>query len=75
VDYKLVEQVYRSYWKFIKETISEQPYLENVTEEEFNSITTNFNIPYIGKLYTSYNKIQKYNKKLNYYKDVRNKKD
>jgi hypothetical protein len=61
VDQKLVEQVYRSYWRFIKEHISSLN-LRNIDKEEFDSIVTNFNIPYIGKLYVGYGRVEKYKK-------------
>ena len=67
--------VYGSYWKFIKEHIKTLP-LEDMDEDDFSSTATNFNIPYIGKLYTNYNKKVKYNNKLRYYKDnVKDKRD
>lgn len=59
VDQKLVELVYRSYWKFIKERISNLN-LREMTKEEFDSTDTNFNIPFIGKLYVEYYRIEKY---------------
>lgn len=46
-----------------------------MTEEEFRKATTNFNIPYIGKLYVSYDKIEKYKRQLKNYQNVRTKKD
>jgi hypothetical protein len=61
VDQKLVEQVYRSYWRFIKEHISSLN-LRNIDKEKFDSIVTNFNIPYIGKLYVGYGRVEKYKK-------------
>lgn len=61
VDQKLVEQVYRSYWRFIKEHISSLN-LRNIDKKEFDSIVTNFNIPYIGKLYAGYGRVEKYKK-------------
>lgn len=60
--------IYKSYWKFIKEKIHELE-LEDMSEKDFQKIPTNFNIPYIGKLYTNYEKIQKYNRKVKYLKD------
>ena len=75
VDQKLVEQVYRSYWRFIKEHISSLN-LRNIDKEEFDSIVTNFNIPYIGKLYVGYGRIEKYKRlyrKKNYVKVEENK--
>ena len=70
VDQKLVEQVYRSYWKFVKEHISSLN-LRNINQEEFDSIVTNFNIPYIGKLYVGYDRVEKYKRQFKCYKDVK----
>lgn len=57
--------VYKSYWKFVRETIASLD-LENMSEEDFSKVATNFNIPYIGKLYTGYDKIEKYRRKIKY---------
>ena len=38
-------------------------------EEDIKDIVTNFNIPYIGKLYTSHEELEKYNNKLKYFKN------
>lgn len=67
VNQKIVEAVYKSYWKFIKEHISSLS-IDTMSEEELASTITNFNIPYIGKLYVSYDKVQRYRNQLNYYK-------
>ena len=44
-----------------------------MSEEEFNSTTTNFNIPYIGKLYADYNKVIKYKQRLKQYENAKGK--
>lgn len=74
VDVKLVEKVYKSYWGFIRDRIESLP-LKTMTEEEFSSVDHNFNIPFIGKLYVDYEKIEKYNRQLKFYQDVKAKKD
>lgn len=56
IPYKDVQAIYSSYWKFIKCSISDLE-LEGMDEEGFNNTDTNFNIPFIGKLYTNYNKV------------------
>ena len=58
VDQKLVEQVYKSYWMFIKEHISSLP-LRELSQEEYDSTVSNVNLPYLGKLYVDYNKLRK----------------
>lgn len=74
VNYRTVEEIYRSYWKFIHDTISDLP-LRTEELDNIDSLTTNFNIPFIGKLYTNKDRILKYKNQLNYYNHVRNQKD
>lgn len=73
LDTAVVESVYRSYWKFIHEYISNIQDVVNLSKEELNTLNTNFNIPYLGKLYIDYEKIQKYKRHLNYYQNVKTK--
>lgn len=47
---------YKAYWKFIRTKIEELPLKENLNEEQFNKLKTNFNIPKIGKLHCTYPK-------------------
>lgn len=49
--------VYNSYWQFIHEHLSTFS-LKEMDEQTFNSTDTNFNIPYIGKLYADYDRIK-----------------
>ena len=72
IDVKLVEQVYRSYWRFIREQIESLP-LRTMTKEEFDLVDHNFNLPYIGKIYVDYEKIEKYRRHLKYIQDVKSK--
>lgn len=53
---------YRNYWMFIKETIGNLPDLTSITEEEFDKLQVNFNIPSLGKFTTNYKKVSKANK-------------
>ena len=46
--------IYKAYWKFIKVTIEKLPLKEDLSEDEFNKLKTNFNIPKIGKLHCTY---------------------
>lgn len=45
---------YKAYWKFIRNKIEELPLKEDLTEEKFSKLKTNFNIPKIGKLHCTY---------------------
>lgn len=71
---KLVEEIYRSYWKFIKETVSSKS-LKEISDEEFDSSNMNINLPYLGKLYADKEKLNKYRRQLNYYRNVKIKED
>ena len=46
--------IYKAYWKFIKTNIESLPLKEDLDEETFNKLKTNFNIPKIGKLHCTY---------------------
>lgn len=50
----IVDKTYKAYWKFIRDSIQKLPLKEKLTEEEFNSLKPNFNIPSLGKLTCTY---------------------
>ena len=56
---KTIENTYLSYWKYIKNTIEKLPLKDNLTKEEFNSLKVNFNIPFMGKLFCTYDRWKK----------------
>lgn len=47
---KIVDRVYMSYWKAIREHVENLPLKEELTDEEFIKLQPNINIPSIGKL-------------------------
>lgn len=49
--------------------------MKTMPKEEFDSVDKNFNIPYIGKLYADWDKVEKYRRKLNYNRNVKAKKN
>lgn len=51
---EVVKKAYESYWEFIRTTIQSLPLKEDLTEEQFKELRTNFNIPSIGKLNCTY---------------------
>lgn len=53
----LVKATYISYWKYIRDTIESLPLKELSQEEEFNKLKVNFNIPSLGKLGTSWDRL------------------
>ena len=72
----VVEKVYRAYWSYIKETIQALPLKEELSEEDFLKLKTNFNIPSLGKLYCTpdkYNKVKNRFKLIEKFRDAKNK--
>lgn len=61
-----VDKIYRAYSRLIKEKIESLPLKEDLTEEEYNQLQVNINLPSFGKLYTSWQKHKNLKKKLDY---------
>lgn len=51
---EVIKKIIYSPYKFTRKTISELQIYDEITEEEFNKLKTNFIYPYIGKIYTQY---------------------
>lgn len=71
-----VEKAYVSYWQFIRETIKALPLKEDLTEEQFSKLRTNFNLPSLGNFNCTYEgmtKVKERNKKLKELKDAKDK--
>ena len=69
---KTVEKVYKYYWLFIKDKIENLPLKEDLTEDEFNMLKTNFNIPSVGNLYCTWDKYKKIKNNFNCIKKLKN---
>lgn len=69
---EVVEKVYKSYWLYIKTAIQSLPLKEDLTEEEFSKLKTNFNIPSLGKLSCTLNKYKVTKKRFKLIKGLRN---
>ena len=63
---EVVKRAYESYWLFIRETITDLPLKEELSEEEFGKLKTNFNIPSLGKLTCTYDRMQGVRKRFEY---------
>ena len=68
----VVEKVYKAYWSFIKETIQALPLKDNLSEEEFLTLKTNFNVPSLGKLTCTLDKYNRVKKRFKLIKNFRN---
>lgn len=53
---RLVNKAYRSYWRVVREHISQLPLKDDLSDEEFAQLQPNVNIPSIGKLYVTQEK-------------------
>lgn len=67
-----VEKTYKAYWLFIRTKIQELPLSENITEEQFKKLKTNFNIPSLGKLNCTYERYMNIMKNFEYIKKLKN---
>lgn len=54
---QVVKEAYESYWTFIRNNIKALPLKEDLSKEEFDKLRTNFNIPSIGKLSCTYDRM------------------
>lgn len=64
-----VKKIYSYFWKYIREKIKSLPLDGELSEEEFSKLRTNFAIPYIGKLYCTYDNYKVTRKRNAEYKD------
>lgn len=56
---RLVDKTYRAYWKAIRHYIAALPMKEDLTDEEFEKLQPNINIPSIGKLHVTLDRYQR----------------
>lgn len=68
---EVVDKAYRSSFEFIKNKIQSLPLKEDISEEEFSELRTNFNIPSLGKLVCTFDRMVGVKKRFNYIKKLR----
>lgn len=68
---EVVDKAYRSSFEFIKNKIQSLPLKEDISEEEFSGLRTNFNIPSLGKLVCTFDRMEGVKKRFNYIKKLR----
>lgn len=66
IPFEVVDAAYKSYWKFIKQTIQSLPLKDDINEEEFDKLRTNFNIPSLGKLTCTFDRMTGVKKRYEY---------
>ena len=66
-----VKEAYNLYWRFFRSEIENLPLKDELTEEEFNSLKTSFNVPHIGKFYWTYDRYLRIKNKLKKSRDAK----
>lgn len=69
---KVVKEAYESYWLFIRKSITDLPLKEDLSEEDFNKLRSNFNIPSLGKLACTYERMKGVKERFKYIDRIRN---
>ena len=70
---EVVDKTYKAYWLFIKNHIQSLPLKENLNEEDFAKLRTNCNIPSLGKLSCTYDRMLGMKKRYKLIKQIREK--
>lgn len=70
----VIDKTYKAFWFFVNHSIQNLPLKENIKEEDFFKLKTNFNIPSLGKLTCTYDRMLNMKKRLKYIKQIREKK-
>lgn len=68
----VVREAYQSFWTFIRDNIRELPLKEDLSKEEFQKLRTNFNVPSIGKMSCTYDRMIGVKKRFELIKKIRN---
>ena len=66
---KMVDRIYKSYWRAVRDHITSLPLKTDLTDEEFQKLKVNVNVPSLGKFYVSLNKYRFLKEK---YKELNN---
>lgn len=69
---KVVKEAYESFWYFMRETTKTLPLMDDLTEEQFNELRPNFNIPSLGKLGVTYKRYTGVKKRFQVLKERKN---
>lgn len=72
---EVVDKTYKAYWLFIKSHIQALPLKETLSEDSFDKLSTHFNIPSLGKLNCTYDRMVNMQKRYNLIKQIREKKN
>lgn len=62
---RMVDKIYKLYWKSVREYIKSLPLKEDLADEEFMKLKPNVNIPSLGKFYVSLDRYKKLKERYN----------
>lgn len=65
---QLVDRIYKAYWLSVRQTIQSIPLKEDLSQQDFEKLKTNFNIPSLGKLHCTYDRMIKVKERFKYIK-------
>ena len=68
---EVVDKTYKAFWLFINQSIQSLPLKENLNEEDFAKLRTNFNIGSLGKLCVTYKHYIGIKKRFEYLRKIR----
>ena len=68
---EVVDAAYKSFFEFIRTTISDLPLKDELSKEDFDKLRTNFNIPSLGKLHCTYERYKGMKERMNYLKKLK----
>lgn len=68
---ELVDKTYKAYWLSIKKHIQSLPLKKDINEEDFTKLKTSFNIPSLGKLCVTWDRLVGCKKRFEIIKKIR----
>lgn len=71
---EVVDRTYKAFWLFVNQSIQSLPLKDSLNEEDFAKLRTNFNIPSLGKLTCTYDRMLGMKKRFKIIKQIREKK-
>lgn len=72
IDEEVVKAAYLSFWEFVRSSVVQLSLKEELTEEEYKKLRTNFNVPSLGKLTCSYQRYKNVKLKYKHLKSLNN---
>lgn len=69
---EVVKEAYESYWLFIRQSIVALPLKQDLSLDDFNKLKSNFNIPSLGKLSCTHDRMVGVKERFKYINKIRN---